>query len=279
VLLWGSLIHCSFECVNFIVFLSTSAPETGNLRGYSPNITAESIRKENGGAIPRPIKQVVRTTVKREPVGNLSTRFTVQSLSILFFILFFVVCFLDPTPTETHNDGQGYSFEPNFNQFTLNIPNLPFGAGNPSPTSSPNPPYHNYEYRFPTSPHYNIPVHSPNQGVAEDYMNQMRTVNITDLDSLNMQYPQQQPQQANELNDFRAINLPHSDCNIQLIDSHLLSNLSLHDVDSNDQKDSDRNESMSTSNIPPELPVLTFSGMLTSADLDGPDGFGRNNPT
>lgn len=114
-------------------------------------------------------------------------------------------------------------------------------------------------------------------------MNQMRTVNITDLDSLNMQYPhqqphqqpQQQPQQVNELNDFRAINLPHSDCNIQLIDSHLLSNLSLHDVDSNDQKDSDRNESMSTSNI---LPVLTFSGMLTSADLDGPDGFGRNNP-
>ena len=111
-------------------------------------------------------------------------------------------------------------------------------------------------------------------------MNQMRTVNITDLDSLNMQYPhQQQPQQVNELNDFRAINLPHSDCNIQLIDSHLLSNLSLHDGDSNDQKDGERNESMSTSNIPPELPVLTFSGMLTSADLDGPDGFGRNNPT
>ncbi len=111
-------------------------------------------------------------------------------------------------------------------------------------------------------------------------MNQMRTVNITDLDSLNLQYPhqQQQPQQANnELNDFRAINLPLHDCNIQLIDSHLLSNLSLHDGDSNDEKESDRNESMSTSNnIPPELPVLTFSGMLTSADLDGPDGFGRN---
>ena len=237
----------------------------------------ESIRKETGGAVPRPIKQVTRTTVKREPVGNLSTCwccFTVHSLFRLFCF-----SFLDPSPTETHGDGQGYSFEPNFNQFTLNIPNLPFGAGNPSPTSSPNPPYHNYEYRFPTSPHYNIPVHSPNQGVAEDYMNQMRTVNITDLDSLNMQYPHQQPhqqpQQVNELNDFRAINLPHSDCNIQLIDSHLLSNLSLHDVDSNDQKDSDRNESMSTSNI---LPVLTFSGMLTSADLDGPDGFGRNNP-
>lgn len=109
-------------------------------------------------------------------------------------------------------------------------------------------------------------------------MNQMRTVNITDLDSLNMQYPHQQPQQANEQNEFRAINLPLSDCNIQLIDSHLLSNLSLHDGDSNDQKDGDRNESMSTSNIAPELPVLTFSGMLTSADLDGPDGFGRGNP-
>ena len=116
-------------------------------------------------------------------------------------------------------------------------------------------------------------------------MNHMRTVNITDLDSLNLQYPHQQQQQLqpqpqeanNELNDFRAINIPLSDCNIQLIDSHLLSNLSLHDGDSNDQKDSERNESMSTSNnIPPELPVLTFSGMLTSADLDGADGFGRN---
>ncbi|XP_045024905.1 proto-oncogene c-Rel isoform X2 [Daphnia magna] len=227
--------------------------EAGNLRGYSPNITVESLRKEAGGAIPRPIKQITRTSVKREPA--------------------------DPTPTESQADGQGYSFEPNYNQqFTLNIPNLSFGTGNPSPTASPNPPYHNYEYRFPTSPHYNIPVHSPNHGAAEDYMNQMRTVNITDLDSLNMQYPHQQPQQANEQNEFRAINLPLSDCNIQLIDSHLLSNLSLHDGDSNDQKDGDRNESMSTSNIAPELPVLTFSGMLTSADLDGPDGFGRGNP-
>lgn len=151
-----------------------------------------------------------------------------------------------------------------------------FGATNVSPAPSPNPPYHNYEYRFPTSPHYNIPVHSPNH-VADDYMSQMRTVNIRDLDSLNLQYPHQPPQQqANELNDFRAINLPLSDCNIQLIDSHLLSNLSLHDDNSNDEKNDDRNESMSTSNIPPELPVLTFSGMLTSSDLDGPDGFGRN---
>ena len=141
-------------------------------------------------------------------------------------------------------------------------------------------------------------------------MNQIRTVNITDLDSLNLQYPhqhgqqqgqhqaqhqthhqaqhQEQPQeqhqahhqehqqQVNDLNDFRSINLPLSDCNIQLIDSHLLSNLSLHDGDSNDRKD----ESMSTTNITPELPVLTFSGMLTSSDLDGPDGFGRStNPT
>lgn len=190
-------------------------------------------------------------------------------------------CLTDTVSADTPAEA-GFNFEPNFNaQFTLNIPNLAFGASNPSPTASPNPPYHNYEYRFPTSPHYNIPVHSPNHGV-EDYMNQMRTVNITDLDSLNLQYPSQQPlqsqqpqQQPNELNDFRAINLPLSDCNIQLIDSHLLSNLSLHDDDSNDRKESDRNESMSTSNIPPELPVLTFSGMLTSSDLDGPDGFGR----
>ena len=192
---------------------------------------------------------------------------------------------LDPVPNENQGDGgQGFNFEPYNPQFTLNIPNLTFGASNPSPNASPNPPYHNYEYQFPTSPHYNIPVHSPNHGV-DDYMNHMRTVNITDLDSLNLQYPHQQQQQLqpqpqeanNELNDFRAINIPLSDCNIQLIDSHLLSNLSLHDGDSNDQKDSERNESMSTSNnIPPELPVLTFSGMLTSADLDGADGFGRN---
>lgn len=189
----------------------------------------------------------------------------------------------DPVPAETQPEAHGFNFEPNFNaQFTLNIPNVNFGATNVSPTPSPNPPYHNYEYRFPTSPHYNIPVHSPNQG-ADDYMNQMRTVNIRDLDSLNLQYPHQQPQQSqqpqqqpNEMNDFRAINLPLSDCNLQLIDSHLLSNLSLHDGDSNDGKNDDRNESMSTSNIPPELPVLTFSGMLTSSDLDGPDGFGRN---
>lgn len=143
----------------------------------------------------------------------------------------------------------------------------------------------------------------------------MRTVNLTDLDSLSLQYPHQQSQQqaqhqaaqqqshqsahqqthhqqvhqqehqqaqqqaqhqANDLNDFRAINLPLSDCNIQLIDSHLLSNLSIHDGDSNDRKDDDQNVSMSSANIPPELPVLTFSGMLTSSDLDGPDGFGRS---
>lgn len=66
------IVH--FKSVNFIICLLTSAPEAGNLRGYSPNIAVESIRKETGGAIPRPMKQVTRTTVKREPIGNLTKR-------------------------------------------------------------------------------------------------------------------------------------------------------------------------------------------------------------
>lgn len=158
-----------------------------------------------------------------------------------------------------------------------------FGAASRSPSSSPNPPYQNYVYQLPTSPHYNIPQHSPNPlpavPVAEDPIHESlraANINIMDLDVLNVQQPQQaQPVTADDvLNDFRTVNLPLTDSNLQLIDSHLFSNLSIHDVD-DPPKDGQREESMSSTSIPPELPVLTFSGMLSSADLDGADGFGR----
>ena len=61
--------------VNFVILLASPAHEAGNLRGYSPNIAADSRRPEAGGAIPRPIKQVTRTTVKREPVGKIFVTF------------------------------------------------------------------------------------------------------------------------------------------------------------------------------------------------------------
>lgn len=49
--------------------LVTLAPDQGNKQGYTPNILVESRKYEASGAIPRPIKQVTRTTIKREPVG------------------------------------------------------------------------------------------------------------------------------------------------------------------------------------------------------------------
>ncbi len=152
-------------------------------------------------------------------------------------------------------------------------------------------------YQFPTSPHYNIPLHSPNPlptGIGpagEDPIHESlraANINIMDLDGMNIHQQQAQSVATDDLNDFqRAIDLPLTDGNLQLIDSHLFSNLSLHDVDSNEAtetnkgverggNDAQNNESaMSVGNIPPELPVLTFSGMLSSADLDGADGFGR----
>lgn len=133
-------------------------------------------------------------------------------------------------------------------------------------------------------------------GEADPIHESMRAANIMDLDLMNIQPRQTQPviaQPEGELNDFqRAIHqLPLTDSNLELIDSHLFSNLSIHDVDETNPTDAEgagggagaeggaqqqNNESaMSISNIPAELPVLTFSGMLSSADLDGADGFGR----
>ena len=182
--------------------------------------------------------------------------------------------FTEPSPAENPVDNQNFAFEQNYDpQFSLNIPNVSFGQPKMSPNASPNPLYHNYDYQFPSSPQYNIPVHSPNHG-AEDYLNRTRPENITNLDNFSLHFQHQPTQQ--DLNDFRAINLPLNDCNAELIDSHLLSNLSLQDDDSNDGKKSGQNESVSSSNIPSELPVLTFSAMLTSGDLEGVDGFDRS---
>ena len=189
---------------------------------------------------------------------------------------FNIVDFSTDPPVENSTDGQNFPFGQNYiPQASLNIPNVSFGQPKISPNASPNPLYHNYDYQIPSSPHYNIPVHSPNHG-AEAYGNHMRTMNITDMDSLNLQFQHQPFQPQNDFSDYRAINLPLNDCNAELIDSHLLSNLSLHDDDSNDAKKSGQNESISSANIPPELPVLTFSAMLTSGDLEVADSFTQN---
>ena len=159
-----------------------------------------------------------------------------------------------------------------------------FGATNASPSSSPNPPYLNYAYQLPTSPHYNIqPQHSPNPLPGQDALHaslQAANINLMDLDAMTVQQAQPVPHDDNGLGDFRNI-LPLNDSNLHLIETHLFSNLSALSLQDDDEPPKENNvqqaeaESMSTSNInlPPELPVIDFSNMLSSADLDG--AFGR----
>merc|ERR1712071_1383 len=82
--------------------------------------------------------------------------------------------------------------------------------------------------------------------------NQFRDTNIIDLDTLNVQQ-------------LPAIQLPLSDANINMIDSHMFSNLSIHDEDMPNEKES--GVSANSNNALPEFP--TFSGIFSSTDLDG----------
>lgn len=135
-----------------------------------------------------------------------------------------------------------------------------------SPAVSPQPPFPSYSYNLNPSGQtpYNIPVdsHASNLNMEQIIGN----VNILDLDNLNIQH-----QPGPDLNDARAINLPFTDSNINLIESHLfsgmLSNLSIHDEEDANVKDNEA--SVSRNNILTELPEVTFSGMFSSTDLDG----------
>ena len=105
---------------------------------------------------------------------------------------------------------------------------------------------------------------------AGDGTNQLGGGDILNLDNLNIQ-PQTQTQ--------HLINFPLSESNMHVIDEHMFSNLSIHDNDNADdvqEAPPGNNLNISVSNIPPELPVLTFSAMMSSADLDGADGIGRS---
>lgn len=98
---------------------------------------------------------------------------------------------------------------------------------------------------------------------------------LLNLDNLNIQrQTQAEPQ--------HLINFPLSESNMQVIDEHMFSNLSIHDNDNDTPNDDPQvdgpNNTMnvSVSNIPPEFPVLTFSAMMSSADLEGADGRSSN---
>ena len=171
-----------------------------------------------------------------------------------------------------HYDSTHQFVVPNFNTQPLNLLSVDFyGApSNSSASPSPNQQYPSCSYNLPTPPQYNIPVHSPNPNSNNynvgggDGTNQFGGGDILNLDNLNIQ-PQTEAQ--------HLINFPLSESNMHVIDEHMFSNLSIHDNDNDVQETPPSNNlNVSVSNIPPELPVLTFSAMMSSADLDGADG-------
>lgn len=161
-------------------------------------------------------------------------------------------------------------------QYSLNVPMATNYGASPSvspqppyqnfygvsPASvSPQPPYQNYSY-IPSSgaTHYNIPPQASQTPLANlciDF-NQYRDTNAMDIENLNV--PQQQ-QIFDVLDDSNGIQLPLTDSNINMIDSHLFSNLSIHNEDTTDDNQA------STNNALPEFP--TFSGIFSSTDLEG----------
>ncbi len=179
------------------------------------------------------------------------------------------------------------------------------GCSSRSASTSPIPLYQDHLYQFAISPNYNIPLDSPNQlntaigrGGEDPIQESLRVANIDimDLDGMNIIHPQEAQLVATDvINEFhRAIDTPAiaNGENFQFSGSHLFSSLSLHDdVDSNEAtethgeerggsyaQNSNNNESvMSVGSIPPELPVLTFSGVLSnSTDLDETGSFDPN---
>merc|ERR1712071_732191 len=84
--------------------------------------------------------------------------------------------------------------------------------------------------------------------------NQFRDTNIIDLDTLNVQ---QLPAIQLPIQQL-PIQLPLSDANINMIDSHMFSNLSIHDEDMPNEKES--GVSANSNNALPEFP--TFSGIF-----------------
>jgi len=155
-----------------------------------------------------------------------------------------------------------------------------------SPSESPKLAYQNYSYMPSTgAAHYNIPPQPLQQPLHQSLQqplqqplqqssqaaanlrvggvdfNQFRDTNIIDLDTLNVQ---QLPAIQLPIQQL-PIQLPLSDANINMIDSHMFSNLSIHDEDMPNEKES--GVSANSNNALPEFP--TFSGIFSSTDLDG----------
>lgn len=224
------------------------------------------VKDEFGGAISRPVRPAAsRHKIKREPSETPNAEHKINSF------------YKYDGPTDSQSPQLPAGMPAGMPaQYSLNLPMAANYGASPSvspqppyqnfygvsPSSvSPQPPYQNYSY-MPSSgaAHYNIPPQASQTPLANLCidLHQYRDTNIMDIENLNV--PQQQ-QMFDVLDDSNGIQLPLTDSNINMIDSHMFSNLSIHNEDTTDDNQA------STNNALPEFP--TFSGIFSSTDLDG----------
>jgi len=205
------------------------------------------VKDEFGGAISRPVRPAAsRHKIKREPSDSQSPQLPAGMPAGMP-----AQYSLNLPMAANYGASPSVSPQPPYQNF--------YGV---SPSSvSPQPPYQNYSY-MPSSgaAHYNIPPQASQTPLANLCidLHQYRDTNIMDIENLNV--PQQQ-QMFDVLDDSNGIQLPLTDSNINMIDSHMFSNLSIHNEDTTDDNQA------STNNALPEFP--TFSGIFSSTDLDG----------